>query len=115
MSPALPGHGLALAGAAAGQRPQVAAVSAAVPGHLHPGPAERAVVHPPLATGRPDHDVGDGQPEARAAAILAGGPVEPVEQPVPFFLGDARAAVLDGQADLAALAADHDPDGGGAG
>ena len=49
------------------------------------------------------------RPEPGPAALL-GGPVEPVEQPVPVRGRDPRAAVLHGQADPAAPAGDAEPD-----
>ena len=63
----------------------------------------------PAAAGGAHDRVADGQPEARARS-LPGRAVKPVEQPRPFGLGDAGAAVFDGEADTAAVGPEADPD-----
>jgi hypothetical protein len=81
-----------------------------VPDHLHVGPADRRVADPPPPTCGAHDGVGDGQSEARRPTRL-GGPVEPVEEPVAIGGRDPRPAVLDRQADPAAVARHHDVDG----
>src|ERR1700734_2801042 len=78
------------------------------PRDLEQRPAQRRGGYPPAAAGRPDDRVADRQAQAGAAAAVLG-PLEPVEQTRPLFLGDTGTAVLDRERQPPALGSDADP------
>src|SRR5258705_13544377 len=79
------------------------------PGHGHPRTIRRRSPDLPAAARRPDDGVRDREAEACAGRTLDC-TVEPVEDPLALVIGDPRTAVVDRQADLAAVSRNRDPD-----